>query len=71
MCELCMKTPCHPRCPNATEPKPLYRCSVCGYGIYEGDNYFNSEKGAVCGDCLYEMSANEYLEYIGEATSVA
>lgn len=35
MCAMCGSSPCVSRCPNAPEPKPVYECSRCGYGIQE------------------------------------
>lgn len=37
MCSVCGMNPCHPSCPNAPEPVPVYECCRCGYGILEGD----------------------------------
>lgn len=45
MCEICRQTPCHPRCPNAPEPKPVEMCCLCDEGIYEGDEYLNTTDG--------------------------
>ena len=66
MCEICRQTPCHPRCPNAPEPKPVKRCCLCGEGIYEGDEYLITTDGCVCKDCLEDFSINQWLELIGE-----
>lgn len=45
MCEICRKYPCHPRCPNYEYPKTKYYCSVCGDGIYFGDEYIENDYG--------------------------
>ena len=37
MCDICHQVPCHPRCPNAPDPIPVFICSGCGQDIYEGD----------------------------------
>lgn len=71
MCRLCMQTPCHPRCPNATEPEPLYRCNVCDEGIYEGDKYFAVGEKEICVECMQFMSAEELLELFGESFKTA
>lgn len=71
MCNICKQTPCHMRCPNASEPKPVYRCAKCGYGIYEEDKYFDSPDGKICMDCMDEMSVSEILELFGERLATA
>lgn len=71
MCMVCMQTPCHPRCPNASVPKPLYQCSVCGTGIYEGDKYYRDGAREICGECMDDMSAEEMLKLFGESLRTA
>lgn len=71
MCSMCMSSPCNSRCPNAPEPISVFLCRKCGFGIFEGEKYFESEEGPICEDCLSEMSAEEYLEFIGETVIVA
>ena len=66
MCCECMSNPCHPRCPNAPEPKPVYICSKCGYGIFEGDKFLDGSDGYICKECLDDMTADEILEMLGE-----
>lgn len=71
MCSMCMSSPCHPRCPNAEEPVPVYTCSKCGYGIYEGDDFYDGPDGYVCEECLGDMTAKEILEMCGESFRTA
>lgn len=71
MCLICMQTPCHFRCPNALEQEPLYWCSVCGGGIYEGDKYYLDGEREICGRCMNDMSAEEVLELLGESLKTA
>lgn len=71
MCDICRQTPCHSRCPNAPEPKPVKRCCLCGEGIYEGDEYLITTDGCVCKDCLGDFSINQWLELIGESLTTA
>lgn len=71
MCSVCMRVPCHPRCPNAPEPVPIYRCGKCGEGIFEGDKYYDSQKGYICEECLDDMSSGELLELVGESLASA
>ncbi len=40
MCAECHQTPCHPRCPNAPEPKAIFICESCGEAICEGDDAY-------------------------------
>lgn len=71
MCEICMKTPCDSRCPNAPEPKPVAICSECREGIYEGDKYFDGPDGPVCEACMEDKNVDEILEVFGEKMKVA
>lgn len=71
MCSICISIPCHPRCPNASEPVPVHRCEKCGEGIFAGDRYFDSKKGYICEECIVEMTADEFMELIGETFSTA
>lgn len=66
MCAVCMQTPCHPRCPNSPEPKPMYWCSICGEGIFEGDKFFQFGNTEICEECMDEMSAEKILDLFGE-----
>lgn len=65
MCEICRQNPCHPRCPNAEEPKGKYTCIKCGYGIMEDEEYLESEEGPVCVECLNDMCSREVVEICG------
>lgn len=71
MCVECGMSPCHPRCPNAPEPVPVYECKKCGYGITEGENFWDSPEGYICEDCVDEMSAKEILKMCGEGLTKA
>lgn len=55
MCEICGQNPCHPRCPNAPEPKEVHICSECLEGIYPGDRFYESCGSYVCEECLKGM----------------
>lgn len=52
MCEECRQTPCHPRCPNADEPRVVTVCDVCDSKIYEGDTMYKIEGMCICEDCI-------------------
>ena len=44
MCEICLRTPCHPRCPNAEE-KVIGKCEYCGDPICDGYEYWIDGEG--------------------------
>lgn len=71
MCSVCLSTPCHPRCPNAPEPIPVYTCGWCKEPIFENDEYMETPEGPVCRDCIVEMGVLEFMEMIGEKFSTA
>ena len=71
MCSVCLSTPCLSRCPNAPEPKPVYSCVKCGDGIFEGDQYIDGVDGAICKECLDEMTTEEWLELMDETLLIA
>lgn len=67
MCSVCLKSPCHPACPNAPEPKPVTVCCECKDGIFAGDLYFTDADGKDhCLVCLEDKSPGELLELVGE-----
>lgn len=71
MCSMCLQYPCDSRCPNTTEQKPVYKCCVCGYGIFSGDKYYDGPEGYMCEDCIEDMAAKEFMKLIGETFSTA
>lgn len=71
MCSICLQSPCNFRCPNATEPKTVYQCSVCGEGIYRWQKYFETVKGYICDECIEDMSATDLMEMMEERMEVA
>lgn len=66
VCSICLSNPCNPRCPNAPEPEPIYTCSRCGYGIFDGDKYLDGPDGKICEECLEDMAVSELLGILGE-----
>jgi hypothetical protein len=52
MCDICLRSPCHPRCPNAPDPPAVFVCSGCGGTIREGDNYWTILGEQWCGGCI-------------------
>ncbi len=58
MCEVCLRTPCHPRCPNAKESKIVGECKHCGEPIYDGSEYWTDDdnniyESRVCAELYY------------------
>ena len=51
MCDICRRSPCHPRCPYS-EPRPLVECDKCERGIYADDEYYVIDGEIWCGDCI-------------------
>ena len=52
MCEICLTTPCHPRCPNAPEPRIVHWCIHCYEPIREGDDFYDGDGEAWCEECM-------------------
>lgn len=52
MCEICMKSPHDPRCPNAPEPPTVYVCSGCGADIVDGEDYWEILGEQFCESCI-------------------
>ena len=71
MCEVCRQNPCHPQCPNAPEPEPVYRCTECGDGIYEGERYAEIGGLKYCGSCLDDMAVETLLSLCGVDVEIA
>lgn len=71
MCSMCLSTPCHPRCPNAKEPVPVLECAMCHEGIFEGEEYLETEDGPMCKDCVEGLSVADFMELVGEEFSTA
>lgn len=66
MCELCHKTPCHPTCPNAADPEPLYECNVCGNAIYEGEYVYYINDEYWCERCISDCCSIAEAEFEDE-----
>jgi hypothetical protein len=49
----------------------VYECGRCGYGIYEGEEFFDSPEGYICKDCIEDMTVTEFMELMGEKFSTA
>lgn len=62
MCNICHRIPCHPRCPNAMEPIPVFICSGCGQEIYEGDDVYHILGEQFCERCINEARQEAVYE---------
>lgn len=65
MCIECRQTPCHPRCPNAPEPKVRGRCEQCGEELREDYEYYTDNKdNKFCSDdCVKEYHGIKSKEW--------
>ena len=54
MCEICLQSPCHPRCPNAPDPPVVCLCCQCRNKIYEGDEVYDINDEKWCESCVKE-----------------
>lgn len=65
MCDICGKINGHNcRCPYYISPHPVHYCSICGAGIYEGEEYIENSNGEFRHyECFY--SIRELLEWLG------
>ncbi len=52
MCDICLQSPCHPRCPNAPEPPVVYECANCGGEIHEGEEAYRINGEEWCESCI-------------------
>lgn len=75
MCGLCRQEPCHSRCPNAEEEKPVCTCGICNEGIMRGEKYYEVAQKCnvsyICENCLDDMTADEILFFAGEKMDIA
>lgn len=52
MCAECLQTPCHPRCPNAPDPEPVFVCDGCGRDICVGEHVWRVAQEVYCEQCI-------------------
>lgn len=65
-CEYCRKIPHDNRCPNAPLPQPRCTCSLCKEGIYDGEEYFESENGDIAHwECIEDITKREFIKWMG------
>lgn len=64
MCEICRFEKCPSSCPNYISQKTTHYCSICGDGIYEGEEYLVNNNGEYRHyDCFYGI--RELLTWLG------
>lgn len=64
MCQYCKQLYCPPRCPNFIPPKSSHSCSICGEGIYDGEEYIKNDNGEYRHlECFYGIK--DLLEWLG------
>lgn len=64
MCDICNRSPCHPRCPNYVSPKSSYYCSICGDPILNEEEYvINEDRDYRHYECFCGM--RDLLEWLG------
>ncbi len=71
MCEICRRSPCDARCPNAPEPRAIYKCAYCGEGITNGEKYLEYNGKYYHLDCIEEMSSDEIAKMFGCSVETA
>ena len=65
MCQECKQYPCHPRCPNAPGPSPLFKCEDCNDGIIAGEEYVSIDGKYYHFECLESRCTKELIELLG------
>lgn len=47
-------------------PSPCHKCESCGEGIYQGEEFLNSQNGTFCFDCVtYNLNTKDLMEIMG------
>lgn len=62
MCDICHRTPCHPRCPNSPPPPVVYFCCQCGNGIYEGEEFYAINDERWCEECVNDCRTTAEMD---------
>lgn len=62
MCEICHKSPCDRRCPNADEVVACV-CDECGCDIIKGEDCFYCDGSFYCEDCFEEVAPKLLIDY--------
>lgn len=71
MCDICRRTPCHPRCPNAEEKVTEFVCFYCDEPIEFGEEFLKSDVGnTVHAECFSSMDREDVFRFFGEDEKV-
>lgn len=62
MCQECRCHPCHPRCPNAPEPRVVTTCEMCGEDILEGDTIYVIGDDTFCEECIRDSEKEAEID---------
>lgn len=62
MCSECRQHPCHPRCPNADEPRVVTTCEMCGEDILEGDTMYVIGDDTFCEECIRDCKKEAEID---------
>jgi len=66
LCDICQHIHCLPLCPNYTPPKASCYCSICGNGIFGGEDYIkNIDDEYAHYDCLFNLPCRAMIEWMG------
>lgn len=65
MCEYCMSYPHIPGCPAEPEPKSVHTCALCGWGIYEDEEFYQINGQYYHDVCLEDMGVPNILGLLG------
>lgn len=71
MCEVCHMNPCHPQCPNAPDPEPVYTCKICGEAIRAGDDYYEMDGEFYHAECFEDNAVDILMNECGAMKGVA
>lgn len=71
MCDLCLRNPCVPGCPNYVERKSDVLCEICGEYILPGEEYVKNEKEEyIHVNCISQYNARLIINWFGYATEI-
>ena len=71
MCDICHRTPCDSRCPNAPDPPTVYTCKYCGEPVVAGDEYVDVDGDYYHEECFEDCAAEILLEQVWVSKGVA
>lgn len=57
-------------CRDLQDSAALFRCAICDGEVYAGQDYYQTDEGAVCCDCLIWYAKRQFLPLLRTATPV-